>query len=447
MKTLWGDGAGLDPKVAAYTAGEDRALDARLLRWDVLGSLAHAEGLRAAKLLTEREHARLRAALRRALAESDLGRFKIGTHDEDGHTALERRLVGKLGAVGEKIHTGRSRNDQVLAALRLFAKDSILATGIATLDAADAFVAFGRDHRTVLFPGYTHQRRAMPSTVALWASAFAEGLLDSLGPVEAALDLLDRSPLGSAAGYGVPLPHDRARVAKALGFASVQPSRGKTEALAVAALWGIARELSAFSFDVILFTSEEYGYLRLPSRLATGSSIMPQKKNPDLFELTRAREGVLAGCLAEIVAVSGKLPSGYHRDLQFTKGPFLRALDAARGMTERIAGAIPLLEVDRERCALATTGDVLATDAAYALVRDGVPFRSAYRAVAGDVARGDAFVEPTPGEVLNARRRPGEAGDPALGPLAREIASARRKWTARRAKFDRALTLLAGKKR
>ena len=450
FSTLWGDG--MDPDVAAYTAGDDRAWDARLLRWDVLGTLGHVEGLRAAGWLTGHEHARLRAELRRALRDADTGRFRIGAGDEDCHTALERRLSERLGAAGEKVHTGRSRNDQVLAATRLHAKDALLRIESTTLDAAAAMVRFGRKHRRVLWPGYTHGRRAMPSTVGLWAAGFAEGLLDDLLPLDSAWALLDRSPLGSAAGFGVPIPLAREKTARALGFGSlqrtvtaVQPSRGKFEVQAIAALWGVAHDLGKLSWDVILFSSEEFGYLRLPARLATGSSIMPHKRNPDLFELTRAREGVVAGCLAQAVAVAGKLPSGYHRDLQFLKAPLFNALDAVESMTKRIAAAVPLLEVDAARCRAAVTSDVLATDAAYERVRGGVPFRTAYRETAARVRRSEALPALSTAAILGSRTEPGGAGNPALGGLSRDIARARRHVAARRRRFDAAIEKLAGR--
>lgn len=447
-KTLWGDGSGIDPVVAAYTAGDDRAWDARLLRWDILGTLGHVEGLRASGLLTAREHARLARALRVALREADARRFTLGPDDEDCHTALERRLTERLGTLGEKVHTGRSRNDQVLAAIRLHTKEALFRIEAGTLDAADALVGFARLHRSVLLPGYTHQRRAMPSTVALWAAGFASGLLDGLVPLEAALVLVDRSPLGSAAGFGVPIPLDRARTARALGFAeahvpvtAVQPSRGRVEAIVLAALWGIAHELGKLSWDVILFSSEEFGYLRLPENLATGSSIMPHKRNPDLFELTRAREGAVAGFLGQAIAIAGKLPGGYHRDLQLLKAPLFLGLDTVEAMAARIASAVPLLEVDRTRCRAAVSGDVLATDAAYDLVLGGTPFRNAYRVIAARVKRGEPIPAPPRGRVLASRK------DAGLGPLARAIAKRRRALAGRRRRHDAALARLAGGRR
>ena len=370
--------------------------------WDLLGSIAHAQGLAAAGVLNERELSRITAALRAGIALTRAGRLHVTARDEDVHTTVERFLIARTAAAGEKIHTGRSRNDQVLVDLRLYLKDALLDIVAATLDAADALAALGRRHARVVWPGFTHHRKAMPSTVGLWAAGFAEGLIDDAAAILAALDRLDRSPLGSAAGFGVPLSLPRADVAKALGFAgvqrnvtAVQASRGKLEVVALAALWSMGSTLGKLSWDVILFSSEELGFLRLPERLATGSSIMPHKRNPDVFELTRGREGVLSGCLAQAIALCGKLPSGYHRDLQLLKSPIMTACDTALAMSRMCAHAVPLLEVDRARCAAAVDDAVLATDAVYERVR-------AARRFAQPIAR----LPPRIGAVRHCRSRP-----------------------------------------
>ena len=448
-ETLWG--GKLAGEVSAYTAGDDRVWDRRLVEWDIIGTLGHALGLAAAGILTAEEHERLRAALRRALADARSGALTVTAADEDVHTALERRLVRELGELGEKVHTGRSRNDQVLVDLRLYVKDRLLAVTGRLLDASQALVDLARRHRRVVWPGYTHQRRAMPSSVGLWAAGFAEALLDDLEPLEAALRLVDRSPLGSAAGFGVPLPLDRALVARRLGFASaqhnvtaVQPSRGKLDVAVLAALWQVGHDLGKLAFDVILFSSEEFGFLELPAELATGSSIMPQKRNPDVFELTRARAGVIEGCLHEAMAVAGKLPSGYHRDLQMLKGPLMRGLNTAEAMLTMIAFAVPKLGVNREVCAAAVGGDILATDEVLRRVRGGEPFRAAYRAVAAEVRDG---VHPPPlgaDEILAARSHAGGAGNLGLGELGTAIRTRRRGLERRRAAFSAALAALTG---
>jgi argininosuccinate lyase len=248
----------------------------------------------------------------------------------------------------------------------------------------------------------------------------------------------------------VPLDLPRREVAEALGFAgvqrnvtAVQASRGKLEVVALAALWALGATLGKFSWDVILFSSQEFGFLGIPARFATGSSIMPHKSNPDLFELTRAREGVLAGCLAQALALSGKLPSGYHRDLQMLKAPVMTALDTALAMARMIARVTPALEVDRARCRAALDDGVFATDAAYAKVRAGVPFRRAYREVAAAVKRGEGMPRVSEAALLASRREAGGAGNPGFGELSREIRGARRAVAARRRAFDGALARLA----
>ena len=451
-RTLWGGTGSLDGTLAAYTAGDDRTWDRRLLRWDVLATLAHADGLAAAHLLTREDHRRVRRALVRALADVESGRLTVTDEDEDVHTALEGYLVKLAGRAGERVHTGRSRNDQVLADLRLYTKDALFQVERSALDAAAALEAFARRHRRVLWPGYTHQRRAMPSSVGLWAAAHAEAILDDLHLAGAALALVDRSPLGSAAGFGVPVRLPRRRVARSLGFgsvqwnvAAVQPSRGKTDVAVIAALWTLAHDLGTLAWDVILLSSEEYGLLSLPAALATGSSIMPHKRNPDLFELTRAREGMVAGWLAQAIAVAGKLPSGYHRDAQMLKPPLMQSLDAVRDMASAVASAVPSLRVDHARCAAAVGGDLLATDEVYRRVRDGVPFRSAYRAVAAGVRGGAAAPPLTDAQILGARKDRGGAGDPGLDDLRGRIRAGRRGLARRTEAFRRALDrLVAG---
>ena len=423
-RTVWGVDGGLDEAVAAYTAGDDRRLDQRLLRWDVIGTMAHVVGLTAAGLLTREEQVALAVELRRALADADAGEFTVTDDDEDAHSALEHRLVEHLGEIGKKVHTGRSRNDQVLAALRLYLKDALLEVQAAVVSAARSLLEFGRSHQRVVMPGFTHLRRAMPSSVGLWAAGYAEVLLDDLCLLDAAFDLADRGPLGSAAGYGAPLPLDREAVSSALGFASPQLavtasqlSRGKLEAAVLCALWAVARDLASLSWDVVLFSSDEYGYFVLPVTLATGSSIMPQKRNPDIFELTRGRAGVLAGLATQAMAVAGSLPGGYHRDMQLLKGPMMEGIDTARAMLTMMTDAVPQLGVDKDRCAACIGGDLLATDEVYRRVRDGVPFRSAYRQVAAEIAAG-AEMPPLDAEtILDARMNLGGAGAPPLGEL------------------------------
>ena len=319
--TLWTTGPSLDHSMLDYTAAEDRLWDARLLVWDVLGSLGHIEGLKASGLLRSADFGKLRAGLRSALRAVDAGNLLVGPEHEDVHTAVEDWLTRRLGTAGERLHTGRSRNDQIACDLRLYLKDRLLLLQGEALDLVESLLSFASKHATALWPGFTHQRRAMPSSAGLWAAAYAEGLLDTVEALPALWVQVDRSPLGSAAGYGVPLPLRREAAARALGFgavehnvALVQGGRGKLEAAVLFWCTQLGHDLAKLSSDVILFSADEFQLLVLPADLSTGSSIMPHKRNPDLFELTRSRVAALEGDLFTVLQIKSKLTSGYHRD-------------------------------------------------------------------------------------------------------------------------------------
>jgi argininosuccinate lyase len=432
----------------AYTVGDDRHWDARLLPWDVLGSLGHVEGLRASGLLSVSDHRSLRAGLRAGLRAAQRGTLRIGTRQEDAHTAVEEWLTRRLGAAGERLHTGRSRNDQIACDLRLYLKAALLEVHDSATTLAGALTRFAARHHRDLWPGYTHQRRAMPSSAGLWAAAFAEGMLDTLESLPALWTRLDRCPLGSAAGYGVPLPLKRAVASRALGFAApehnvaaVQNGRGKLEAAVLAWCAELGHEAGKLATDAVLYSGEEYGLLLLPRALATGSSLMPHKRNPDVFELTRARAVALDADLIAVLSLKSKLGSGYHRDFQLLKEPLLRGLDRTREMLAMLAAAVPQLGVDRVRGAALLAGDPLATDEVLRRAEAGEPFRAAYRAVAAALARGERFAALDP---LARRRSPGSLGNLDLGPVRARLA-ARRRWSARaRRGYAAALRRLAG---
>jgi len=448
--TLWGAGRPLDELLDAYTVGEDRELDGELLPWDILGSMAHAAGLVEADVLSAEEAARLHGALVQALEDSAKGVLVVGPGDEDVHSAVERYLTERLGDLGRKIHAGRSRNDQVQVDLRLHIKDRLFELAGNASATARALLDFAGRHRDVLWPGYTHMRRAMPSTVGLWAAGAADSIMESMTGSEAAFATADACPLGSGAGYGVPLELPRERVARLLGFARIQhtvtaaqSARGKLEATVLQSLWPLVYDMGKLSWDVIWFSMDEMGYLRLPAELTTGSSIMPQKKNPDVFELTRARCAAFDGLVVQAMAVSGKLPGGYHRDLQLTKSPLMRGLSSVVEMVEMMGWAVPQLEVDRQRCERAVGGDLLATDAVFAGVRRGVPFRTAYREVAARVTAGEEPPSLDREEILVARSSTGNAGNLGLGSLRRRLRTVARRWEARRRVFRERLGRLA----
>jgi argininosuccinate lyase len=452
--TLWSPGSDLDAAMLSYTVGDDREWDRHLLPWDVLGSLGHIEGLRASGLISRADHLKLRTALRAGFRAVRAGRLVIGPEHEDAHSAVELWLTRRVGSAGERLHTGRSRNDQIACDLRLFLKDALLELQISTLAVVAALLYFAELHRDVLWPGYTHTRRAMPSSAGLWAAAYAEGLLDTVEDLPSAWDRLDRSPLGSAAGYGVPLPLDREAAARALGFArvdhnvaKVQNGRGKLEADALFWCTQLGHELAKLSSDVILFSGEEFGLLRLPARLATGSSIMPHKRNPDLFELARGRIAAIEGDLAAVLAIRSKLASGYHRDFQLLKEPLIRGVGRMLPMLPMLAVAIPQLEVNRAGGLAALSGGALATDEVMRRVESGVPFRRAYREVAAALKRGERFPAPAPARLLARRRSAGSLGKLGLPQAWRRFERARR-WSAGELKrFHAAMDRLVGRGR
>lgn len=453
-RTLWSAAPDLDPRALDLSVGDDRYWDSYLLRYDVLGSLGHIEGLHASGLLGTGEYRKLRAGLRAALAAVGRGKLRIGAEHEDAHSAVEDWLTRRLGATGQRVHTGRSRNDQIACDLRLLLKERLLAVGYGALTVAGALLDFAGRNRTVLWPGYTHTRRAMPSSAGLWAGAIAEGLLDSLEALPALWAQVDRSPLGSAAGYGVPLPLDREAAARALGFAGidhnvagVQNGRGKLEAAALFWCAQLGHDLSRCATDIILFSAEEYGWLVLPASLTTGSSIMPHKRNPDLLELSRARAAAIEGDLASVLALRSKLTSGYHRDFQLLKEPLLRGLDRSLELHAILGLVIPRLEVDRARAAGALHGGALATDEVMRRVELGTPFRRAYREVAAALARGESFPEPTASRLLARRRSSGGLGRLGLERGWRRWRAVERWCERERKRFDRAMARLAGRGR
>ena len=448
--TLWSS-TPPDPRVFEYTVGDDRDWDARLLRWDVLGSLGHIEGLKSARLITGTEYAELRRGLRDIFGSVLQGRLKLDRKHEDVHTAVEYWLTHRAPGTGERLHTGRSRNDQVACDLRLYLKDELLGLHASALAFSGALLAFAHRHRGVLWPGYTHGRRAMPSSVGLWAGALAEGVLDTVESLPAVWARVDRSPLGSAAGYGVPLPLQRQVVARALGFAdldlnvaSVQGGRGKLEAAVLFWCTQLGHDVARLAQDVILFSGEEFGYLILPPDLATGSSIMPHKRNPDLFELTRGRAAAVEGDLLSVLQIKAKLSGGYHRDFQLLKEPLMRGLDRTRGMLDAMTHALPKLEVDRQRSESALAGGALATDEVMRRVEEGRPFRNAYHEVAAALKQGKSFEAPTTGQIISRRKSTGGLGNLGLPALRARIRKTQSWGTRERKRFDGALRKLAG---
>jgi argininosuccinate lyase len=391
---LWDKGKPLDERILQFTAGEDHRLDERLIAYDVRASIAHARMLAKQGLLAAEDCATICDGLTALGEEHARGEWRIALAEEDCHSALERRLVERIGETGGRVHLGRSRNDQVLVALRLYMKDAAAELAAGARGVAAALERLAGEQGTIALPGYTHMQAAMPSSVSLWALGFAAELRDDAAGIERAIARADSNPLGSAAGYGVPsLGLDREATRAELGFAkthepvtAVQLSRGKAEAALVFEIALLMGDLSRLSADLLLYYTQEFAFITLPEEMTTGSSIMPQKRNPDVFELIRSAAAVPAGALAETLTITAKLTSGYHRDLQRLKAPLFRSIDLAAETTAIMAHALGGI---RFRAANIELGDELhaAERANELVVREGIPFREAYRRVAADLAR------------------------------------------------------------
>jgi argininosuccinate lyase len=389
MTRLWDKGAPLDARVLAYTAGDDYQLDERLVRYDVHASLAHARMLHDRKLLSAADLTAITTGLTEIAAAHARGEWHIELADEDGQTALESRLTQKIGEAGARIHLGRSRNDQVLTALRLYLQDATRELAAGARRVASALDELGVRESATALPGYTHMQQAMPSSVPLWAGGFAAELRDDADNLEGVLRRLGRNPLGSAAGYGAPgLPLDRDATTRDLGFESTQTpvtaaqlSRGKAEAHLLFEITLLMQDLGRFAADVLLFYTQEFGFVTLPDAFTTGSSIMPQKRNPDVFELLRGRTATAHAALDEALGIFAKLPSGYQRDLQLLKAPLFRGIDLATQTLDLLPLAIAAMAFRPANIRLDPS--IHAAEEAYAMVvKDGIPFREAYRRVA-----------------------------------------------------------------
>jgi argininosuccinate lyase len=429
MTLLWDKGEGApDAEIQAFCAGEDVIVDRRLFAFDLAATAAHARGLGRIGLLQAPDVRALEEALDALGEDFASGRFVLDERFEDGHSAIEAELVRRTGELGSRVHAGRSRNDQVQAALRLYAKDRARALAESALAVSDAALARARADGAIPMVGYTHLQRAVPSTVGLWMAAFAEGFVEDAEHALFARAWLDRSPLGTAAGFGVNLPLDREGVARDLGFAglqmnpmNVQSSRGKIELGVLGAARSAMLDLRRLAWDLSLFTTEELAFVRLPDAFTTGSSIMPNKRNPDVVELLRAAPAKVLGAEAEIAACLS-LPSGYHRDLQATKAPFVRGIEHAVTSLRIAARLVAEVAFDAARMRAAIGPATFATDRAVELVKDGLPFRDAYRRVAAEL---DALGARGPEESVAARVSPGGCAELGLDAIAQRVAAAR----------------------
>jgi argininosuccinate lyase len=459
MTKLWQKGYQLNEQVERFEAAQNSLLDARLIRHDVWGSLAHAAMLAKIGVLTEQEHRVLKDTLCSILQLEASHEFIVTVADEDVHTGVENYLAATAGAAGKKIHMARSRNDQVLVDLRLYGKEQLHSVAAGLCGLCSALLELAGTHMSTPMPGYTHMQRAMLSSVGLWAASFAEALLDDEQLLSAAYKLNDQSPLGSAAGYGVPITIDRQYCADLLGFSRVQNnviyvqnSRGKIEAAIVQALAQIMLDLSKLAQDILLFTTVEYGFFHVPQELCTGSSIMPQKRNLGVMELVRARTQTMLALQQQILGIVSGLPSGYNMDYQETKRPFIEALDLAQDSLEICTLVASSLGVNAARLAAACTFELFAADRAYELATVArLPFRDAYRIVGAEVtAQLDRHL-PLPVESqeqlaarLAARSHLGGAGNLGLAQAQERLAEAGADWEQRKETFTAAIQKLVG---
>ncbi len=459
MTKLWQKGYSLNEQVERFEAAQNSVLDARLIRHDVWGSLAHAAMLQHIGILNEEEHKSLHKALCTILELEAENAFTIQPSDEDVHTSVENYLSAQVGAAGKKIHTARSRNDQVLVDMRLYSKEQLYYVGQKLLTLCATLLQFAKEYENVPMPGYTHMQRAMLSSVGLWATSFVEALLDDEQLLSSVYALADQCPLGSAAGYGVPLPIDRQLVSDKLGFARVQNnviyaqnSRGKIEAAIVQALSQIMLDLSKLAQDILLFITAEYGFFQVPQEICEGSSIMPQKRNLGVMELVRARAQTMLAWQQQILGIVSGLPSGYNMDYQETKRPFMEALDLVQESLDISTLVVSKLKVNSERTVAACTFELFAADRAYELAAtSNIPFRDAYKIVGAEVtAQLDRGI-PLPVETqeqlvarLKARSHLGAAGNLGLAQDQQRLDVAQTAWTGRAIAFKEAIQQLVG---
>lgn len=421
MAKLWQKNWTLNKELEAFETKDDLELDGELVPYDVYGSLAHAAMLRKIGILSAAEFRQARQGLLRALSLHAEGKFRLVAGDEDAHTKIENYLTKQYGAVGRKIHTGRSRNDQVLTALRLLTADKLLDIEAELAGLAAAFAGFAKKYEFMPMPGYTHMQRAMPSSVGMWAGSFSEALLDDVTTLQGISGLLDQSPLGSAAGYGVPLGLDREFTARLLGFSRVQSnslyvqnSRGKFEALVLAGLVAVLSDINRFASDILLFSTKEFGLFAFRDEMYSGSSIMPQKKNLDVAELLRGKAKKAIGNYVAVASLPLDLISGYNRDLQDMKRPLMESLSVSLASIRMAELLVANLSPVKEKLLAANSPEIYAAHEAFRMAQKGTAFRDAYKAVG---AAGPTASARDPEKELHLAKHSGATGNLGLARL------------------------------
>lgn len=393
---LWSKGLPTDQKIDFFTVGNDRVLDLVIAKYDVRATLAHGKMLHKVGFLSDDDIAGIEKGLNELAQEIEAGTFTIGNEFEDVHSKIEFELTERIGDAGKRIHTARSRNDQVLTAMHLYLKDELSDIKASVKELGNTLLAAAEKHKEVLLPGYTHLQIAMPSSFGLWFSAYAESFVDDLYFIEAAHKVVDQNPLGSAAGYGSSFPIDREYTTEQLEFSTLkynvvaaQMSRGKSEKSTAFAMSAVAGTLSKLAMDVCLYMSQNFGFMSIPSEFTTGSSIMPHKKNPDVFELIRAKCNRIQALPYELSLLTNNLPSGYHRDLQLTKEGLVPAIQDLKASLELAIYALKNVEVNKSILDDDKYDYLFSVDTLNELVQEGMTFRDAYVKIGLDIENGN----------------------------------------------------------
>jgi argininosuccinate lyase len=401
---IWQKNIEVNKDIESFTVGKDRELDLQMAAFDVLGSLAHVEMLESIGLLTAAELAEIQVALKQIYAEIEAGEFRIEDTVEDVHSQVEWLLTQRIGEAGKKIHSGRSRNDQVLVDLKLFFRDRIEDMVGNTVTLFQQLITLSNTHKDKLLPGYTHLQIAMPSSFGLWFGAYAESLVDDMEVMLAAWKICNKNPLGSAAGYGSSFPLNRTMTTELLGFDNLnynvvyaQMGRGKTERILAQAMSSVAATLAKMAMDVCLFINQNFGFIKFPDELTTGSSIMPHKKNPDVFELIRSRCNKIQALPNEIAMMTTNLPSGYHRDLQLLKENLFPSMVSLNECLEMTTYMLQYIDIKNDILADKKYDYLFSVEVVNDLALKGVPFREAYKIVGESIENGTF----TPGVKIN----------------------------------------------
>ncbi len=390
MAKIWQkeDSGKLDPFIEAYSAGKDTQLDGSLFRYELASGMAHAKMLKSIQILSEEELTQIQTEIK-ALYKQFGDSIPLTVSDEDIHSKLEALLIERIGETGKKLHTGRSRNDQVMVVMRLYMKHQILSTGLLLCDLLKTMLDFIRENGHKILPGYTHTKQAMLMNARMWMGSFVESGLDNLNLLQNLLELTDSNPLGSGSGFGVPIPLDRDMTTRLLGFYRVQEnpmyvqnSRGKFEVLLIDTLWGVMNDFSRLAQDLLIFNMDELLLIETDNAITTGSSIMPQKHNFDVMELVRARTSLLVGYSVTLKSLINGLPSGYNRDLQETKEPLMNAFEVTRSSIQAVQTVIQHIDINEEQVKKSLSKGIFATDLAFQAVAKGMAFRDAYRMAA-----------------------------------------------------------------